>query len=374
MMGNPGKHTALEPMRKLIHSPSSGGVSDGQLLDRITRRRDEAAFELLVWRHGPMVLGLCQRMIADEHLAEDAFQATFLTLVRKAKSIGKKESVCSWLYKVAYRISIRAGTNQSRLAVREQPLTGHAELEMAADRQVSPAHPPDAMWNEIRPLLDDEVHRLPEKCRTAFILCCLQGKTNQEAADELGCPKGTILSRLSRARERLRIRLAYRLRGRGIDLEADPLADLLASHAVAANALPSSLACSTALLAAASLAGGSMGPAIPNAVLELARGALRHMVTRRLKLAGALLALFVACSAVIASARPLLALGHARDSSVLPLAPPWNGTATPSQSPGSAATNASGQDAPPDFRMDPARHMRCATCPMNALFSWGTEE
>jgi len=182
----------------------AGGLTDGRLLERFLDDRDQAAFELLVWRHGPMVLRVCRRIIRDLHGAEDAFQATFLTLAYKAGSIGKRESVGSWLYKVAYRIALRARDGLSKRVTRERPLADSLVAEDVRD-------PADAAaWRELGPLLDAEVQRLPEKYRAAFILCCLDGKTNEEAAEELGCPKGTLLSRLARAREQLRKRLERR--------------------------------------------------------------------------------------------------------------------------------------------------------------------
>jgi RNA polymerase sigma factor (sigma-70 family) len=195
-----------------------GGLTDAQLLHRFLTKRDGAAFELLVWRHGPMVLRVCRRILRDAHGAEDAFQATFLTLACKAGSIGNQEVVSSWLYKVAYRIALRAKASATKRATHEQPL-----VDCLAGGSIAP--PDEAAWRELGPLLDAEVRRLPEKYRAAFVLCYLEGKTNEEAARELGCPKGTILSRLSRARERLRKRLNQRglaLSGMVFPLLLDP--------------------------------------------------------------------------------------------------------------------------------------------------------
>ncbi|HEY1859707.1 MAG TPA: sigma-70 family RNA polymerase sigma factor [Gemmataceae bacterium] len=191
-------HSSRNPVAGL-----SGGLTDAQLLDRFLTKHDEAAFELLVWRHGPMVLRVCRRILRDVHGAEDAFQATFLTLACKAGSIGKQEAVSSWLYKVAYRIALRAQAGATKRATHERPM-----VECLAANGTEPGD--EAAWHELGPLLDAEVRRLPEKYRAAFVLCYLEGKTNEEAAQELGCPKGTILSRLSRARDRLRKRLNQR--------------------------------------------------------------------------------------------------------------------------------------------------------------------
>ncbi len=190
---------------------SPGGAMDGQLLDRF-QAGDEAAFELLVWRHGPMVLSVCRRVLGDEHGAEDAFQTTFLALAQKCGSIGRGEAVGAWLYQVAYRTSLRIRLRAARRAERER-VAGRARAEqMASD-------PSERLsWEELRPRLDAEVARLPLEYRDAFILCHLEGKTNEEAARELGCPVGTIQSRLSRARARLR----SRLRRQGLGPESIP--------------------------------------------------------------------------------------------------------------------------------------------------------
>jgi RNA polymerase sigma factor (sigma-70 family) len=193
---------------------SKEGGPDFRLLDRFRDQRDEAAFELLVGRHGPMVLGVCRRILGDAHEAEDAFQATFLTLARKAGSIKQQESVAGWLYRVASRVAFRARDRRATRARREQPL---------GEQPVSGADPEPLDWlagEELRPLLDREINRLPEKYRVAFMLCHLEGKTNEEAAHLLGCPRGTILSRLSRAREHLRRGLGQR----GLTLASAPSA------------------------------------------------------------------------------------------------------------------------------------------------------
>jgi HlyD family secretion protein len=186
------------------HVLQTGSLTDDRLVERFLEQQDQAAFELLVWRHGPMVLRVCRRVLRNSHSAEDAFQAVFLTLATKAEAIGKRESVGNWLYKVAFRIALRARDGSTRRATRERPLAD----SLVADQTGNPAEA--AAWRELGPLLDAEVNRLPEKYRAAFILCCMQGKTNEEAATELGCPKGTVLSRLARARERLRERLNRR--------------------------------------------------------------------------------------------------------------------------------------------------------------------
>jgi len=187
-------------LRKLVRQHGGGEASDHQLLDRFLQSRDEAAFEVLVWRHGPMVHAVCQRMLHHAQDAEDALQATFLTLVRKASSIHKRQALGSWLHKVAFRIALRVRTQAARRSPSE---TGVEELAIA---------PPtgDSEWAELRPILDEAIQRLPEKYRAPVVLCYLQGQTNQEAARLLDCPLGTVCTRLNRARERLRRYLTRR--------------------------------------------------------------------------------------------------------------------------------------------------------------------
>ena len=176
------------------------GVTDAELLRRFVRDRDEAAFELLVWRHGGMVLGLCRRTIRDEQLAEDAFQAVFLVLARKAG--GVRGNLGGWLFKVARRVSARVASRRGPVL----PVT-----ETAAEPNPDPVE-----CQELTNLLDAEVARLPERLRKPVVLCYLGGHSTEDAARELGCPRGTVLSRLATARTRL----AERLVRRGVVLPA----------------------------------------------------------------------------------------------------------------------------------------------------------
>ncbi|HEV3238138.1 MAG TPA: sigma-70 family RNA polymerase sigma factor [Gemmataceae bacterium] len=204
--------TTLE--RPVSRALPFGGLTDAQLLKRFLGERDEAAFEVLVWRYGPMVLRVGVRVLRDLHSAEDVFQATFFTLATKARTIGKYEAVSSWLYQVAYRLALRARSNVAKHIPRKTfPIDAIADTssQLPAD---------DLAWRELGVVIDREIQKLPEKLRVPFVLCYLQGKTNEQAAEELGCPKGTVLSRLSRARERLRKRLSRR----GLVLSASILA------------------------------------------------------------------------------------------------------------------------------------------------------
>jgi RNA polymerase sigma factor (sigma-70 family) len=216
-------------------------MTDGQLLDRFVKTRDESAFETLLRRHGPMVLGLCRRSLQDDHEAEDAFQATFLTLVNNARTIRKQDSLASWLYGVAQRVTLKA---KIRAGKRNRLTQGET---MAVDQ-----HDSEADLQEIRPVLHEEVGRLPEKYRAPIVLCYLEGQTHEEAARQLDWPVGTVKGRLSRARELLHSRLTRR----GIALSLG-LISMLTSEATAA--VPESLVEST-VRAAGVLSIGASNP------------------------------------------------------------------------------------------------------------------
>ncbi|HEY3787664.1 MAG TPA: sigma-70 family RNA polymerase sigma factor, partial [Urbifossiella sp.] len=175
--------------------------SDGELLARFLEWRDEEAFELLLRRHAAMVLGTCRRILADPNDADDAFQAVFLVLARKAGSIAQAEVISAWLHRVAIRTALKmrasfCSHNLGRQAV---------DVEQIAAPDSAPLE-----RNEFHRVLDEEIERLPARHRMAFVLCCLEGKTGEEAGRLLGCPPGTVSSRLTRARERLRERLGRR--------------------------------------------------------------------------------------------------------------------------------------------------------------------
>jgi RNA polymerase sigma factor (sigma-70 family) len=207
-------------IRKLAGSPRAERATDGQLLQRFATERDGDAFDELMRRHGPLVLGVCRRVLRHEQDAEDAFQAAFLVLARKAGAIQKAGSVGSYLYGVAYRIAMKERTRLLNRRTRER----HAEAK-APD---GPAY--EAAWRELQVVLDEGLNRLPEKYRTPFVLCCLEGRTKAEAARELGWKEGTVASRLAQARQRLQRLLARK----GVTLSAALIAVGVAGRVSAA--------------------------------------------------------------------------------------------------------------------------------------------
>jgi RNA polymerase sigma factor (sigma-70 family) len=224
-------------------------------LKRFSDQRDEASFGMLVHRHGPMVQGVCQRILGDVHEAEDAFQAVFLVLARKCASIRKPELLGNWLYGVACRISRKARTR----AIRKETWERRAKKMPTQDQIL------ELEWAELKQVLDDELSRMPEKYRTPLVLCYLQGRTNSEAAAQLGWPAGSISGRLARAREILR----KRLNRRGLTLSAGLLAVLLSQKAASADVSP--LLIEAAIRAGMSGAEKAAVPAsVPAGVRELA--------------------------------------------------------------------------------------------------------
>jgi RNA polymerase sigma factor (sigma-70 family) len=218
-------------------------LADGSLLERYLAGEESAAqeaFQALVVRHGPMVLGICRHILNEEHDAEDAFQATFLVLARKGGSIRNRTLLAGWLHEVAHRIAVKARVSTNR----------RRSLERQAMAMSPPASEPDrqdenAAWNELRPVLHAEVGRLPEKYRMPVILCYLEGKTNEEVAELLHWPVGTVKGRLSRARDLLRSRLLRR----GLVLSAAFLLSALSRGRVYAEVVPEELVSSTVNLA-----------------------------------------------------------------------------------------------------------------------------
>jgi RNA polymerase sigma-70 factor (ECF subfamily) len=259
----------VDYLQQILPPRQDDGLTDRVLLTRFVERHEESAFAALVQRHGPMVLGVCGRVLHEPHDAEDAFQATFLVLARRAASIRKQQSVGSWLYGVAYRVALKARTGAARRRARERQAGTMARADAGGA----------AAWQELRPVLDAELNGLPEKYRAPLVLCYLEGKTNAEAARQLGWTRGTVSGRLARARDLLRGRLTRR----GLTLAPALLATALCQEAASA-AVPAALVVSTVKAATVVGTGQAVAAAAASArVATLAEGVLRAMCLTKWK-------------------------------------------------------------------------------------------
>src|SRR5262245_7285128 len=183
-MGGPVLPAVLRFIGVLTNAGGGGDRSDADLLRQFVVRRDEGAFAALLERHGPLVLGICRRVLGNSHDAEDAFQAAFLVLARKAASIRQQESLAAWLHRVALNVCRTARLQSARRITHErQVVSAMSHVDEVRDWQ---------------PILHEEVDRLPEKYRTPVVLCYFEGKTHDEAARHLGWPVGTVKGRLAR--------------------------------------------------------------------------------------------------------------------------------------------------------------------------------
>jgi RNA polymerase sigma factor (sigma-70 family) len=264
----------LRHLRQLLDPQAARDLSDAELVRRFAARRDEGAFAALVQRHGRLVWEVCRHVLHDDHDAEDAFQGTFLVLARKAVSIRKQASIASWLYGVAYRVAQKAKVAAARRRAHETRAASVPALQP----------PSELAWRELQGILDAELSRLPQKYKTPFVLCCLEGKSKKEAAEELGWKEGTVSSRLAQARKLLQRRLARR----GVTLSA-----LLCGTALTqstASAVPPMLAAGTVKAGLAFTAGHA---GVPTGSSALAEAVLRAMAVTRVKLGIAFLAALV---------------------------------------------------------------------------------
>ena len=283
MMKNGCMHAPIRELGTLFNEGAVGMLSDGQLLDRFVERRDASAFEAIVERYGPLVWGVCRRVLRDHHDAEDAFQATFLVLARKAASVMPREKLGNWLYGVAFQTAMNAKTTRAKRRVRERPAWEMTEPEAVPDEQA----------DEWLSRLDREVARLPEKYRMPIILCELEGKTHRQAAEQLGWPVGTVSGRLSRARAML----ASRLSRPGTPLTVGALGVLLV-HDAAQAGVPPELVRSTAQAASLSTAGKAVTAGVVSAeVAALTGEVLKTMLINKLTLATAMLLVALALAA-----------------------------------------------------------------------------
>jgi RNA polymerase sigma factor (sigma-70 family) len=259
----------LRQLRSMLDAPAQATRTDRELLDAFACRRDEAAFAALVRRHGTMVLNVCRHVLRQEQDAEDAFQAVFLVLSRKANALGSVVSIVGWLHEVAHRTALSARKSSARRQTRPRLRSGSEPEQPIAE----------ASLRELQALLDAEVARLPEKLRSPFVLCCLEGRHKTEAARDLGWKPGTVSSRLALARERLR----ERLRRRGVTLSA-----ALAAVALTAEPARAALATATVRVCGQYSVGGKV--AAP-AAAALAREALRSLTWKPIKFVGIVLVL-----------------------------------------------------------------------------------
>jgi RNA polymerase sigma factor (sigma-70 family) len=272
----------LRQLTRMVEDRQVKNLSDADLLNRYLLRRDSGAFHALVRRHGNMVLSVCRCVLGNEADVEDAFQATFLVLVRKARSIRKRGSLSSWLYGVAHRICLKARSTSAKRRKHESQVQQRAP-SIEADSPFT--------WPEVQRLVHDELNQLAERHRAPLILCYLQGKTQDEAATELGLAKTVLRGRLERGRLMLRNRL--RRRGLGpaalLVISAWPVS---AASASVPHALLSATVASAALLAAGS-------SALPAPLAGLVEGAVQSMMLTKVKMAASmLLAAFLICGFV----------------------------------------------------------------------------
>jgi RNA polymerase sigma factor (sigma-70 family) len=266
---------ALRDLRQATEISDVAAHSDGELLGAFLRRQDEAAFEALVRRHGPMVLGVCQRLLGDTNDAADVFQAVFLVFARKANSLRSPASLGAWLYGVAVRTSLKARSARRRHRAREKQMSTMPEVETMS---------PEVVPEEVLALLDEEVNALPEKYRVPVVLCELEGRSRREVAAALRVPEGTLSSRLATARKLL----AERLRRRGVEVSAGVLAATLAAG-VAPAAVPSALVTSTVKAGLLCAVGQPVAELVSARVAALCHGALRTMLLSKLRILAVLL-------------------------------------------------------------------------------------
>jgi RNA polymerase sigma factor (sigma-70 family) len=276
----------IQHLRRAVFLRDGAGQTDGQLLEDYISRREEAAFAALVRRHGPMVWGVCRRVLRNFHGAEDAFQATFLVLVRKAAFIVPREMVPNWLYGVAYQTALKAKATAAKRSARERQVIDMPEPELVEQNSS----------HDLQLLVDQELSRLPDKYRVVILLCDLEGRTRKEAARQLGCPEGTVAGRLARAR----VMLAKRLAPHGLAVSGGALAAAFSECAASACVPPSVVSCT---IKAASLcaAGQAVAAGVISAnVAALTEGMLKTMLLTKLKIATAVL-LVVALIGLIVS-------------------------------------------------------------------------
>ncbi len=312
--------TAVESLERLFESGTVVGLGEAQLLERFLVLGDEAAFEAILHRHGPMVLGVCRRVLADPHSIADAFQATFLILVKNGRSIRDRDALGIWLYGVARRVAVRARANARRRDDRER--SGIVAEGQILDTGSGGSGLEGLERQELRATIDEELERLPATYRAPLILCDLEGQTYEQAAAQLGCPVGTVKSRLARGRERLRARLTRR----GVAPCAATLASAIAAesaHAGPVELMGLTLGAASRIAAGQEIAAGASSAG----ATALTKGVLRTMKLVRIQLAtAALLAATLATTGVRALVGP--AAAAVSREAVAPKAPRVHAAAT----------------------------------------------
>jgi RNA polymerase sigma factor (sigma-70 family) len=258
----------MPTLRRVVLARQAAARSDGELVGAFVAARDADAFAELVRRHGPMVLGVCRRVVGDRAAADDAFQAVFLVLVRRAAAVRPRERVGNWLYGVAYRTALKARSGLARRRAREKQV-------LVMPEPTAPA-PPD--WTDLQPVLDEELARLPDRLRLPVVLCDLEGRPQREVARHLNVPPATLATRLAAARRTL----ARRLTRRGVALSGGALAGLLGSPA-AAPAVHPALAAGLVRAVETAAAGGALSPLVSANAVHLSEGVMRMIVLAKLK-------------------------------------------------------------------------------------------
>lgn len=247
----------LDCLRRVVLLRDGGGLSDGQLLTLFVKHHDADAFAALLNRHGPMVMGVCRRILRHQQDAEDAFQATFLIFARKARSVTAQDALAGWLYRVAYRTALEARARIVRRRAKEQQVN---ELP-------HPGIEPDEGHGELLVLLDKEIDRLPDKYRVPLVMCELEGQSRKEVAHLLGMPEGTLSWRLAQAKKRL----AKRLSRQGLAISGAALTAVMAPGTA------------SAFLRAATAKAALTAGVVPAEVLALTEGVIKIMLLSKLK-------------------------------------------------------------------------------------------
>ncbi len=290
MVGARYESMPTSPLNRVIQhlmadlGPNEGGMTDGELLARFLGSRDEDTLAALVRRHAPMVWGVCCRLLSNHHDAEDAFQATFLVLVRKAAD-APRQAVANWLYGVARQTAVRLRAMAAKRGRREAQVMTMPEPTV-----------PEARDADVQAVLDEELGRLPEHYRGVIVLCDLEGMTRKEAARQLGIPEGSVASRLARARALL----AKRLNRRGL-FSGGSVAAVLSAGAASASAPPALVA--STIQAASLLAAGQAAGAVSAKVAALTEGTVRAMFVTKIK---SVLAVMLVAGIALAGAAGLL--------------------------------------------------------------------